>query len=44
MMEQVNNIDDEEHENIMTWLGGYFDPHSFDPNRINRDMLWVRKW
>lgn len=29
---------------MMQWLGGYFDPRSFDPNRINRDMLWMIDW
>ena len=29
---------------MMAWLGGYFDPKSFDPNRINRDFLWLVDW
>jgi len=24
--------------------GGFFDPKAFDPNRINRDMLWTIDW
>ena len=27
---------DEEHDQMLTWLGGYFDPESFDPNAVNR--------
>lgn len=33
-----------EHQEMMQWLGGYFDPKTFDPNRINRDMLWMIDW
>jgi len=34
----------EEYREMMEWLGGFFDPKSFDPNRINRDMLWMIDW
>ena len=34
----------EDHLAMMRWLGGYFDPFSFDPNRINRDLLWNIDW
>lgn len=40
-------IGDPEHgdfDDMMTWLGGFYDPKSFDPNRINKDMLWVTDW
>jgi hypothetical protein len=40
-------IADPEHpefKDMMRWLGGYFNPASFDPNRINRDMLWLIDW
>jgi hypothetical protein len=30
----------EEHDSLKTWVGGFFDPKTFDPNRINRDFLW----
>lgn len=33
-----------EHEDTLRWLGGHFDPTSFDANRINRDMLWMIDW
>lgn len=33
-----------EHADMMQWLGGYFDPKSFDPNRMNRDILWMTDW
>jgi hypothetical protein len=26
---------DEEYDNMLTWLGGYFDPESFDANAVN---------
>lgn len=44
MLEELKNPDNGEHESTKTWLGGFFDPHSFDPNRVNRDMLWAKKW
>ncbi len=44
MMEQMDNPDDEEHDSTKMWFGGFFDPHCFDPNRINRDMLWAKRW
>ncbi len=28
----------------MAWLGGQFNPISFDANRVNRDGLWGSKW
>jgi hypothetical protein len=30
----------EEHDSLKIWVGGFFDPKTFDPNRINRDFLW----
>ena len=33
-----------EYAETWQWLGGHFDPTSFDPNRINRDMLWMIDW
>ncbi len=35
---------DSEHKEMLRWVGGYFDPNSFDANRINRDMLWMIDW
>lgn len=33
-----------EHEEVLQWVGGYFNPDGFDPNRINRDLLWAVNW
>jgi hypothetical protein len=33
-----------EHKEMLRWVGGYYDPKSFDANRINRDMLWMVDW
>jgi hypothetical protein len=35
---------DPEYKSMLRWLGGYFDPKTFDPNRINRDLLWQVDW
>ncbi len=32
--------DSEEKDNIIEWLGGFYDPTSFDPNFVNKHMLW----
>ena len=29
-----------EYANTRAWVGGYFDPKTFDPNMINREFLW----
>jgi len=44
ILETLNNKNHEDHLEIITWLGGFFDPLTFDPNRINRDHLWMRDW
>lgn len=36
--------DDGDHLDTKAWVGGFFDPKSFDPNRINQDHLWQKKW
>lgn len=33
-----------EYKERLQWVGGYYDPKSFDANRINRDMLWMVDW
>lgn len=30
----------EDHENVMEWTGGFFDPTGFDPNYVNQELLW----
>ncbi len=30
----------EDHENVMEWLGGFFDPSGFDANYVNQELLW----
>jgi len=36
--------DDGDHLDTKKWVGGFFDPKTFDPNRINQDHLWQKKW
>ena len=31
----LNTPGDEEHDSMITWLGGHFEPDSFDPNSVN---------
>jgi hypothetical protein len=44
LLEQLKNPRDPDHDSVLTWLGGFFDPKSFDPNHINRDHLWMKRW
>lgn len=44
MMEELASPKNEEHHSTKRWFGGFFNPTSFDPNRINRDMLWMKRW
>lgn len=43
-LEKFRNPADEEHLSTRRWVGGFFDPSSFDTNRINQDHLWSREW
>ena len=40
----IANKKSSEHQQMLQWVGGYYDPKSFDANRINRDMLWMVDW
>jgi len=33
---------DSEHDRMLTWIGGYFDPESFDANAVNRAIRMHR--
>ena len=33
--------DSEEKDEMLTWVGGYYNPKSFDPNFINKHLLWA---
>ena len=33
---------DPEHDELLRWVGGYFDPEGFDANAVNR-ALWTRR-
>ncbi len=36
--EAISNPAHEEHEDLLTWVGGIFDPEAFDVNGANREM------
>ena len=44
LIEHINKPKHKEHRATLRWLGGQFDPSSFDANRINRDGLWRKRW
>lgn len=33
-----------EHESSLRWVGGFFDSEGFDPNHLNREHLWAKRW
>lgn len=43
LLEALADPDDDEHEDMLDWVGGAFDPEGFDLNLINR-QLHRRRW
>lgn len=43
LLKIIKNPKHEEHESMLEWLGGPFDPEAFDPNRANT-FLRKLKW
>ena len=41
---ETRDPEDPHEMDVLAWVGGYFDPTAFDPNRINIDHLWRKKW
>jgi len=39
----LKSPNDEEHDTMLTWLGGYFDPAGFDPNAVDRPFRYGRR-
>jgi hypothetical protein len=33
--------DSEDKDEMLSWLGGFYDPMTFDPNFVNRFLLWA---
>jgi hypothetical protein len=42
-LEVLGDPGHEQHEGMVRWIGGVFDPKGFDLNRINRDFKGARK-
>jgi len=42
-LEVLGNRRHEQHEDMVRWVGGVFDPKGFDLNRLNRDFKGARK-
>ena len=41
-LKALGNPEHEEHDQIVTWVGGHFDPESFDVNAVNRLLRGYR--
>lgn len=39
LLEVLQDEKDEEHDDLVTWVGGHFDPDGFDVNRTNAGLL-----
>jgi len=37
-LEAMRDPEHEEHDQIVTWAGGVFDPEGFDLNAVNRNL------
>jgi hypothetical protein len=42
-LEIIADRDHEQHEDMIRWIGGVFDPKGFDLNRLNREWKGTRK-
>ena len=42
LLEIISNPDDDEYEEMLTWLGGKFDPEHFDPKKVVFDDPAIR--
>ena len=42
-LETLADREHEQHEDMIRWIGGVFDPKGFDLNRVNREWRGVRK-
>lgn len=42
LQEVIKDPEDEEHESMMEWLGGGFDPEAFDVEEINEELKQIR--
>ncbi len=40
LLECMEDPNSEDHENVMEWVGGFFDPTGFDANYVNQELLW----
>jgi hypothetical protein len=44
LLAKLKDTEHPEYEEVLRWLGGFFDPKAFDPNHINREHLWRKRW
>ncbi len=42
LLETLQNPDDPEHEDMLEWVGGEFDPEAFDLDEINQGLKHIR--
>lgn len=42
LLRVLSDPEDEEHDNMLTWVGGFFDPEGFDVNAVNRKLRGFR--
>jgi Plasmid pRiA4b ORF-3-like protein len=38
LLTALSDPEHEDHDRLLTWIGGYFDPEAFDPNAVNRAL------
>jgi hypothetical protein len=38
----ISGKDCQEKDELITWLGGYYNPYTFDPNFVNHYLIWIK--
>jgi hypothetical protein len=41
-LEAIQNPDHPEHEAMLEWVGGEFDPETFDVDEVNELLKWIK--
>ena len=41
-LEAIENVDHPEHDDMLEWIGGEFDPEEFDVNSINKGLKYIK--
>ena len=43
-LDKIQDPEHDEHEDVLKWVGGEFDPEAFDPDDVNKELRYLRRW